>query len=232
MSEHLSRSSDSSLPKFLALLALGLTITVAAGLVYGRASQRWGPAPDLAAAAKQLDGMPTEFGDWQLVKNIPMDDDAIRMLQCAGYVNRQYVNGRTGETVNVAVTLGPSGPISVHTPEICFSSQDYTPVDDRKRIELPDQLDGQQSFWKVVFQPNNGTADSMSVCYAWSAGNGWEASDHPRFEFAGQNVLYKLQIASLVAAAAVNDKQGPCERFLSDLAKSGWKVTGSSRRSE
>jgi Protein of unknown function (DUF3485) len=231
MSEHFSHSDASSLPKFLALLGLGLAITVATGLVYGRASQRWGPAPDLAAAAKQLAGMPTEIGNWQVVNNIPMDDDAIRMLQCAGYVNRQYVNSQTGENVNVAITLGPSGPISVHTPEICYSSRDYTLLGDRKRFELPGSVDGQQSFWKVLFHPNNGTADSMAVCYAWTAGNRWEASDHPRFEFAGQTLLYKLQIASIGPEAAVSDKEGPCERFLSDLKESGWKVTGSTGRS-
>jgi hypothetical protein len=215
-----------TLTKFLAVLVLGIAVTVATGVVYGRLSQRWGPVPDLTAAGKHLATFPPQFGDWLLVADEPISDAILQTLSCAGYVNRSYVHQQTGEKVDLTITVGPSGPISVHTPEICYSSRAYTIQDSRKRTTLPDD-DGQtHTFWKLTFRSNDATIDQLRVYYGWCADGGWTASESPRFEFAGRPRLFKLQIASLMPATQADRGEDPCERFLMALLRSGWRVTG------
>lgn len=213
----------------IGLIAFAIALTLVTGLVHGRLSQRWGPAPDLLAAAKRLESFPQQFGDWQLLKQEPIDESTIEMLSCVGYVNREYVNRKTGETVWIAIMLGPAGPIAVHTPEVCYSSRAYTIHEPRKRISLSDPAGHAHSFWSLAFRTNTPTTDQLRVCYAWYGKEGWEASKSPRFEFGGLPLLYKVQVASLVpptTGSPNGESPDPCERFLGDVVRSGWSLGG------
>jgi hypothetical protein len=214
----------SSFKRFVLLLSLGLAMTVATGLVYGHLSQRWGPAPDLVAAGKHVETLPAQIADWQLVREEPMQANVIAVLSCAGYVNRQYVNRSTGDTIHIAITVGPSGPISVHTPEICYSSRAYSVQEPRQLVILPDKDGGQHSYWRVSFRSNNSFGDQLRVYYAWASQKTWKAAKSPRFEFAGRPILHKLQISSLVTPERAAEADDPCKAFLADMLRSGWKT--------
>ena len=118
-------------------IALVVAMTVASAVLQGRIRNRWGPSESMQAAAQELGKAPNSFGGpqndrWQLIVTETTDrfpDDVIEMLECSGYINRCYENRRTGEKVDVFVVIGPTGPISSHTPEICFSSQNYSSHD-------------------------------------------------------------------------------------------------------
>jgi hypothetical protein len=153
-----------------------------------------------------------------------MSDAVIEVLSCAGYVNRQYVNRRTGETIWIAITVGPPGPIAVHTPEICYSSRAYSIQDPRETAILSDSNGDTHSFWRLSFRSNNTSADTLRVYYAWSAEGLWQASESPRFEFAGQPMLFKLQMSSLVAPEVTGASTDPCKNFLTDLLRLKWNV--------
>jgi hypothetical protein len=215
-----------SFKQFLFLLCFGLALTVLSGWIYGYLLQRWGPGQDLMAAAKQLETFPTQFADWQLVREEPMQENVIQILSCAGYVNRQYVNRRTGDTVSIAITVGPSGPISVHTPEICYSSRAYSIQEQRRLAILSDKNGEPHSFWRVLFRSNNTIADQLCVYYAWAAEKAWKAVEFPRFEFAGRPTLYKLQLSSLVTPEVASKADNPCKHFLADLLATGWTIAG------
>jgi hypothetical protein len=212
--------------KFGILVAIGLVVTIATGAVSGHLSQRWGPAPDLIAAGDQLKTMPEQFGNWQLVEEDTMEESVVRMLSCSGYVNRKYVDRNSGEDVDVAIMVGPSGPISVHTPEICFSSRDYTLESDRQRVELTDADERLHTVWSSTFRSNGALGAKLRVYYAWLPDDIWTAADSPRFTFAGRPLLFKLQAAAPIMPGKSNDSRDPVRRFLQDLLKSGWKVRG------
>jgi hypothetical protein len=206
------------------LVAVGIGITVLTGIVYGRLTQRWGPGPDLLAAAAHIASMPREIGDWQLLSEEPIDANVLEILSCAGHVNRNYVNRQTGQTISIAILVGPSGPISVHTPEICYSSREYTAMGPRTRKLLTDGDGRTHSFWSLSFRPNIESIDQLRVCYAWSEDAGWIAAESPRLEFAGRRLLRKLQIASVVSTVASDNTVDPCQDFLSALVRSDWNI--------
>ena len=95
----------------------------------------------MRAAAARLEAFPAILEIGSSNRPLQMSTAVIEMLQCAGYISRVYVNQLTGENVRVALLLGPPGPIAVHTPEICFSAQDYRQEESRKRVAIGSNKD-------------------------------------------------------------------------------------------
>jgi hypothetical protein len=153
-----------------------------------------------------------------------MEKTAMEMLECAGYVNRRYLHQQTGQTVNLAVIVGPPGPTAVHTPEICFSSRAYEQQQPRRRIELAAQAPAKHSFWTLDFETTNVLAERLRVYYAWSLGERWEAAASPRYQFAAAPQLYKLQLAANIPAQVGGPEADAGREFLEELIKSDWRL--------
>ncbi|MHB8974106.1 MAG: exosortase-associated EpsI family protein [Pirellulaceae bacterium] len=178
---------------FGALVVVALTLL--SGVIQGRMSERWGKPADILAAARQLDKIPDKFGPWELESSEKMDETVTRILDCAGYILRTYVRKDTGARAQVVVLLGPPGPTSVHTPDICYNSQDFRTV---QELEPWDFSDGQQehSFWGMTLKPVQLNAGGMlRVYHAWTAGRDWLAAKNARLDFAASKYLYKIQLA-------------------------------------
>lgn len=203
-------------------LPIGITLvtalTVLSGAIQGRLSNRWGPSRDTLAAATKLQGIPDQIGNWQLRSSEEIDADTAALLQCAGYVLREYWNEETGETVRVAVLLGPSGPISVHLPEICYSGAGYSVAGETQRVAVPTAQGSEEEFWAVNLRKNDFNADALRVYYAWSTGGPWSAPDDARFQFVGSPYLYKIQLASYLPPEADLETHDTCRNFLRDFA--------------
>jgi hypothetical protein len=221
-----SKNTLSPIARFAIVLTAGVGITIATGVVCGRASQRWGAVPDLVAAGDHLKTLPKQIGSWQLVEEEEMGSAEIQMLSCAGYVNRKYADQQTGDVVSLAIYVGPPGPIAVHTPEVCYSSRDFTAEGARKRVEFAGANDLTHALWNTRFRSNNAIGERLTVYYGWLADNEWNATESPRFAFAGSPMLFKLQIAANMPASDEAGQQDPCRNFLQALMQSGWKTHG------
>jgi hypothetical protein len=194
------------------VLVAGLTL--AGAVVHGRMRNRWGVSEEMRAAAAQLSQIPRQFGPWRLESTEQMDDVAINMLECEGYTVGRYVHQRTGEAVQVTLLVGPAGPISVHTPEVCMASDAYRQIGERQRIQIPNS---DNEFWAVPFRSNNLRVDILRVYYAWSTGGRWSAPDDARFAFAKYPYLYKIQLACSLQPGTNVTENDPCRKFLQDF---------------
>ncbi|QDT73334.1 exosortase-associated EpsI family protein [Lacipirellula limnantheis] len=203
-------------------VAAALLLVVIGGAWYGNYSQRWGPPPDMVAASAKLEHLPRQFGDWSLAEDLPFDEATRNMLECAGHVNRRYINQKTRQGVSLAIIVGPPGPTSVHTPEICFSSRAFQQAGERSRHNFGDAPGKSDSFWTLDFTSPNVLADGLRVYYAWSRGDDWEASESPRYEFAAAPYLYKLQLAAPVAAGAKAGDADVGQKFLEEFLQAAW----------
>jgi len=221
-----ARSSSPSSPKRILLAwSAGVILVLGAGVVYGHYSHRWGPSTNLAAAAAHLKTLPAQLGDWHRQEDLAINDGALRMLQCAGYVNRTYVNVQSGASVSIAIVVGPPGPIAVHTPEICYSSRNYSLETRREKSRLTSQSNGAHTFWETTFDSKNALSDRLRVYYAWSDGGEWTASKSPRFEFAASPLLFKLQAAGRIDETLDALGKSPRSDFLKALIDSGWRLS-------
>ena len=205
--------------KFLKLLSAVVALTLVSGTLYGRLTQRWGPPADLIAAADHVRDFPRQLGDWQLLDDSTMPDSTQKTLECAGYINRKYTHQKTGQSIGLALIVGPPGPTAVHTPEICYSSRSYT----IKGLPEPKAAKEQKhSFWGILFESRHAGAEKLQVYYAWNNGLRWEASKNPRIEFGGNQMLYKVQISGNVGLGFNTELPDPAWDFTLAFSNSSW----------
>ncbi len=177
------------LPSLVALL-----IVLAAGAVHGMWTGRWTRSHALEERSAALVRVPNSFGEWQ-GEDQKLDERTIEAAGIAGYLMRTYRNPR-GEQVQVLIVCGRPGPISVHTPEICYAGAGYVQTSEAVRTPAEATSSGRPcDFWSLNFQKPGPTGpDRLRIYYAWGTGSNWIAADSPRIEFAGTPALYKMYL--------------------------------------
>jgi hypothetical protein len=208
---------------FYVSVAGAACLTLCSGVIQGMMHNRWGVSAQTLAAADKLQQIPEKIEDWQMLSVEKLDDVAAKMLDCAGYCGRQYMNQKTQDVVSVMVLLGPPGTIAVHTPEICIGSKWYAQLDKRKQMRIGDSKESVDEFWAVDFQAKDVRENLLKVYYAWSTGGRWSSPDNARFAFAGQPYLYKIQVSSSMASGTNVNKQDACLKFLRDFVPAASK---------
>ena len=191
-------------------------VTLFGGVLQGRIGRRWGRPQEFQVLAARLRELPTKIGSWRTRASPPLPPAAEAELECAGYVCRQYENRNTREIVTVAVLLGPAGPISVHTPDVCYPSQDYS-VLESKRIPFDGSGGSRDELWATSLRPTNLTASSLRVYYGWSTGGSWSAPRDARFAFAGESHLYKIQVVGPLPSPSDKKASDACRTFLKEF---------------
>lgn len=197
--------------------AVLVALTLSSGGVAGWLDNRWGPPVDLVAAGERLEHVPSRFGDWVLENAHPLGSEVTEVLQCSGSTQRMYRNQKTGEAVSLALIVGPPGPTSVHTPEVCYSSRDYKTISKPKRFRVGTVAAGDANFWGMELEATNLEGSKLSLAYAWNDEHGWVAPERPRFEFGGARLLYKLQLAAAMPDGDQPEQADPCQAFLREF---------------
>ncbi|MEO6807849.1 MAG: exosortase-associated EpsI family protein [Isosphaeraceae bacterium] len=194
-----------------------LAILFTAGLVHSRWSGHLTSPQELRSQAAALDRIPLVLGNWH-GQSQTLDE---RMIQVAGishYLMRQYQNERTGDKLTVLLVCGPPGPISVHTPEVCYTGIGYQQASPltRQRVDAETPARGDEFWVAKMAKPDALVPESLRILYGWSVGGPWTASDHPRLDFGGAPALYKLYVVSEDGGAesASSSESHPDEAFL------------------
>lgn len=184
------------------LIGAGIVIllTIVSGAIHGRLTNRWAVANELKTAGDLLQKLPVEsVDDWQFEGTLDFDENSIRLLECTGHVSRVYVNPNTGDTIRMFVIVGPRGPISVHTPDVCFSSRAY-------RMPEPSHLESvvtpdtkKHSFWESDFESREAlNPHELIAWHGWSTGGEFSAPKYQRVAYLGSPMLYKIQLSCRV----------------------------------
>ena len=187
------------------------------GIIHGRMSNRWGPPDSSRRAAARLEELPVQFGKWRMRSPRELSDAEMEQLQPTGYVFREYVNDDTGEALSPILLVGPVGQISVHTPEVCMAGQDYKQQGARQQVPISASPGEADTFWAATFRTNDVGGRYIRVYWGWSTGGPWSAPDNPRFGFAGQPYLYKIQLVTALGREPSRQKEDACQRFLQDF---------------
>ena len=182
-------------PRTIGMAVVLLTLTTVPAVIHGKIMNRWGYSADLQQAAAQVRNFPQQIGDWKRVADEELDPAVVEELKCAGYINRKYVNEKTGKDVSLLLLVGPPGPLVRHPPEICYGNQANRLLKGPERLQIPQQ-DTECDYRVLRYRAPGNTRGEFSVCYAWSDGTSWSVPERPRMAFGGLPLLYKLQIHS------------------------------------
>lgn len=173
---------------------LGLALVIAFGVAEGLWANRWqiSDAPEQAAA--RLAEVPLSVGDW---KGEPRELDArqVAKAELTGYLHRRYVNEQTEEAVTVLLVCGRAGPVSLHTPDVCYQGAGYHLSESQTRRDVaPESMAEPVKFWVGQFQKDGAVPDPLRIFWIWGANGKWETPDNPRLAFARADALYKLYV--------------------------------------
>jgi len=192
------------------------------GLLFGRWTNRWQTPEQLAAAVASLKRVPLVIGDWEGQPLPPLSDRAIAQTGFADYLQVLYANRRTGAAVNVLLACGPFGPMSVHSPEVCYEGNGFIQQGDK--TSYTEDLGKPAQFWTARFAKTQAIQPvNLKVYWSWNAGGEWQAPRNPRWVFGGEPVLFKLYLSHGYPAendnAAKDDYRAFIRIFLAELDK-------------
>jgi hypothetical protein len=193
----------------------GVVLIGALGVAHGLGTDRWGSSGQLERAVASLDRVPPAFGDWSS-EDLPLDTETLVRGGIKGSVYRRYRNSRTQEAVTVLLVCGRGGPISVHTPEVCYAGAGYRPTANDSQKEVQADGGGQHTFRASRFAQAGGVSPhQLEVYLAWSRdGRAWEAPQNPRMSLARSPALYKLYVVREFLPSARSESSNPCQAFL------------------
>lgn len=163
-------------------------ILAAAAAAHGWRTDRWGATDDLRSAAARLEGLPERVGDWDgVVVELPAAQ--VAATNVAGLTARRYTHRYSPASATVMVLCGRPGPVSVHTPDVCYGNAGYVMGPARS-----EPLAGENTAWVADFTKPGGQAEALRIRWAWSDGGSWVASGSPRTAFARSRLLYKMYL--------------------------------------
>jgi hypothetical protein len=146
----------------------------------------------------------------------------------AGYRVRRYENRRKGQSVTVLLVCGRAGPVSVHTPDLCYPDAGYELIEGPVHVALGPSVVSSVSSAKspgpgAQFQAGTfgkssvtgETAGALRIIWGWNATGAWQAPDNPRWSFARYPALYKLYVVRETRAReSFRPEEDPCVDFL------------------
>ena len=195
-------------------LLMGAVVVGVAGVVHGIQTDRWRPSAQLEHALARLDYVPKASGDWR-GEDAPYEADDMARAGIKGCVYREYRNPRTREAVSVLLVCGRGGPISVHTPDVCYAGAGYRQLTDGRTKDV-EGGDGRKGTFRVARFGKPGVVPvQLEIYWAWSRdGRSWEAPENPRLPLARLPALYKLYVVRQFVAGAREETADPCQEFL------------------
>ncbi|MGE3822456.1 MAG: exosortase-associated EpsI family protein, partial [Isosphaeraceae bacterium] len=168
-----------SVGRHVSLLA-SVAMAVAAGWVHGRWTGRWDAPVELAEAATRLEQVPREFRGWVGV-DAPLDPRQVEAGHVAGLLSRTYRSPKDGVGVTALLVCGRPGPISLHTPDVCYTASGFESRGDPERVTLSDADGSPAHFWKGRFGKRHVlSTESRLILWSWTTDGRWNAPDHPR----------------------------------------------------
>jgi hypothetical protein len=190
---------------------IGSVALIACGIVHGFWTDRWAPPVETSNAASRLEAIPLEMGEW--------DGEALPVKEgeagagVAGFIRRRYVHRKTGAAVSLFLVCGRPGPVSIHTPDVCYGASGYT-VNTHSRYESSSG----DRMWKSDATRTSATEETrLRLYWGWSDGSAWTAAEDPRVQFARRPVLHKLYVVRELNGANEANQNEPCEGFLQTL---------------
>lgn len=187
-----------------------ILLLMTSAVVHGSIDGRWSSTKNLVVEGAKIATLPETCGDWKLSSKVEIEENALEILRCHGWDQRQYRNEKTGQTILVAVMFGPRGPMAVHTPEVCGAGVGMDQTRER-RVETVSTTLNRHQLWSIEFSDDEKPNGSIESWYGWSDGGAFQASKHPRIWLTDN--LYKIQLSGPAGSGA----DQPIRDFLADF---------------
>ncbi len=190
-----------------------LVAVIAAGIVHGVWTDRWGTAEEPTALAARFDQLPLVLGEWQ---GQDLDYDQKELGPVAGSLYRRYVNQRSRAVVTIFMVCGRPGPVAIHTPDVCYRASGYEMLS-LEKYPLPAATASGEFCTSELRKTRSSEQQHLRIFWSWYAGGTWSAPHNPRLAFARYGVLCKLYLLHEIGASREPLEQDPCVELMWQL---------------
>lgn len=199
-------------------LLIAIPLVIAYGVTEGFWTNRWTLSSELKQAAERLDKVPLSFGEWQ-GQTKKIEQRFLEQGEVSGYILRDYVNPKTGETVQVLIICGLPGPTSVHTPDVCYRGAGYVmAAQETRHSEKVKSLAQTVEMWTANFRkPQSPISGQLRIYWTWTVDGQWNAPSSPRWQYAGQKILYKMYLVHQDLEDRTSGQDKTCMDFLHEF---------------
>jgi exosortase len=196
---------------------LALAVVVLQGLVHSWWIDRWAVSDEPGVSAARLADVPRTVGEWD-GEDLTLDPHHQAIGEIRGYLFRRYVHRSRKTVLSVLLVRGRPGPISVHTPDVCYRGAGFEAVAPPERRTVAAPPAAPADFWTASFRKRDAvTPTRLCIFWAWNDKKGWQAVDYPRLVFARAPALYKLYVVRETPAADDAAAAQPVVDFLQVL---------------
>lgn len=196
---------------------LGLALIALTGLVHGLWSNRWSQSEALGQACSRLEKLSMTLGAWKS-RAQTISEDRLTQAEIQGYARRFFTHPEHSQPIGMLIMCGVPGPVSVHTPQYCYSGAGYTMVGEPMKIEIPLQ---DKSIAKVFtarfYKPQAPGSPPLRIFWTWSVGEGWEAPSMPRWTFRRASALFKVYVMREMTSLDEPLLEDPCITFMKEV---------------
>ena len=113
----------------------------------------------------------------------------------AGAIHYRYTHKRSGKSVTLFIVCDRPGPVSIHTPDVCYGAVGFEVGAQTKYSPRLPPDEPPATLWTARFQKKTAsTATDLRIFWGWNAGEGWQAADDARLAFAKFPALFKLYL--------------------------------------
>jgi hypothetical protein len=196
-------------------LSVAAAAVLVVGYVQGCWSNRWGNTRAVEQAVERIERVPITIGNWQ-GNSLELGVREAEQAGFSGYWLRRYERPTDGATVVVMLACGRPGPLTVHTPEICYAGAGFVESGADKTTLGPGAASAE--FWKATFAKPDALAPSkLRILWSWRTTAGWKAATNARWEFANQDVLFKIYVCHEMSGSDERQADAVCTDFLNVL---------------
>jgi hypothetical protein len=176
---------------------IGLAVVLLTGFVHGVCTSRWQFTHEPRASAAKLEQVPMTIGNWTS-QSVELDAQTLAIGKIAGYLRRVFVNQRTGQEITCLVVCGRPGPITQHSPEICYGGEGFELIRNKTRRRFSiETLEQPAEFWVGDFRKiEAGLEKQQRLFWSWNANGPWLAPDSPRIALAAYPDLAHFRVTS------------------------------------
>ncbi len=202
----------------LVMLLSAAILLAASGISHRLWTGVWNLTNEPAASAARLANVPTSIGDWEGA-DLQVDVRQLDKAEAVGFLARRYVQRRTGAEVSVFIICGRPGPVSVHTPDICYGGIGFHLVGSPSRHHFAGDAETPAAdFYWANFDKSDPVAPArLRIYWTWKDGRGWRAPSNPRMTFGGAAALYKLYLVYHPAPGSEPIDHDPCQDVMNVL---------------
>jgi hypothetical protein len=167
-----------------------MTAVIACGVVHGVWTDRWHLSTEPAASAARLSQVPLNLADWE-GQTVPGKQGK----DMAGAIHYRYTHKRSGKSVTLFIVCDRPGPVSIHTPDVCYGAVGFEVGAQTKYSPRLPPDEPSATLWTARFQKKTSSdTTDLRIFWGWNAGEGWQAADDARLAFAKFPALFKLYL--------------------------------------